>query len=36
MVSPGSVRDDRVDLLRSVGWQPNLINTAPQKLKKRA
>ena len=35
MVSPGSLGDDSVHLLGSIGWQPDLINAAPQKLKMR-
>ena len=33
MVSSGSLGNDRVNLLGSIRWQPNLINAAPQKLK---
>ena len=32
MVSSGSLRDDRVNLLGGIRWEPNLINAAPQKL----
>lgn len=34
MVSPCSLGDDRVDFLRSIRWQPDLINAAAQKLEK--
>lgn len=35
MVSPGSLRDDRVDLLGGIRWQTDLINAASQELKER-